>query len=374
MNMGNSKFNGYNSNFNGYNSRPIKTKGSIKEEISGESFLNLKMSYLYKVTNIKTQKSYKLLIINPLNNYYQDGDIKIELYRPFQEGHFYTDYYCYDVENENFIYLTETCENLIDLFIEEINSKELNKNSKFVKLRKSADYLYRQQAKTNKRLNNLRDEYLERYQKIIDTSEDDNLLRGIAENCENLAFDLLNSSEGAMSVKDFEQYLYSCLSPDVRTVLSTPHKYHFSFSEEYTGDYEEKKIYRLMIEREIKIKKDKNSLKCIVKDEYRGDIRYNLDKEHPEYQLLLTKERTTEGPYITNIGFRETPMGIGGSYAQGQFMDSLYLVDYRNRCYKRTRKSEGLYYHIYLLMYEYKPFKLTKENAEIIAKSIYLSK
>ena len=111
-----------------------------------------------------------------------------------------------------------------------------------------------------------------------------------------------------------------------------------------------------------------------VKDEYRGDIRYNLDKEHPEYQLLLTKERTTEGPYITNIGFRETPMGIGGSYAQGQFMDSLYLVDYRNRCYKRTRKSEGLYYHRYLLMYEYKPFKLTKENAEIIAKSIYLSK
>lgn len=67
-------------------------------------------------------------------------------------------------------------------------------------------------------------------------------------------------------------------------------------------------------------------------------------------------------------------MGIGGYYPTGRFIDSISLIDYRNRSYKRTHQSEGLYYHRYLLMYDYKPFKLTKENAEIIAKSIYLKK
>lgn len=366
--MSNSKLKGYSNQ----NDIPIKTN---KEEIRGESFLNLKISYLYRVTNTKTQKVYKLLILSPLNNYFMEGCIRIELYRPFQDGTFYTDYYCYDVENDTFIYLTEICENLGDLFIEEINSRKLNKNPKFIELRKKADYLYRQQAKTNKRLNALRDKYLETYKNIIFNSEDYNLLGDVAKNCENIAFDLLNSSsEDIMSIEEFEKYLYSCLSPDVRTVLSTPHKYNFSFSKEYSGDEEEKQVYRIIIERTKKIKKDKNSVKCIVKDEYKGKISYILDERHPEYQLLLAKERATEGPYVTNIKFKETPMGIGGYYPTGRFIDSISLIDYRNRSYKRTQQSEGLYYHRYLLMYDYKPFKLTKENAEIIAKSIYLKK
>lgn len=342
----------------------------------GLSFLDLKMSHIYNIMDIKTQKQYKLLIVTSLNNYYKEERVEISLYHPFQEGYFYTDYYCYDIENEKFVYLTELFDNFNNLYIKEID-KALN-NEKLDKIRQQADKLYKQQAKTNKELDRLRDWYLMTYQEIKDTGVDRSLLSNVATNIEEFAYELLNSSSDVLSIEEFEKYLYECLSPEVKNLLNTPHKYTLSFRENRTGDDEEKKIYTLMIERTIKVKKDVKSLKC-KKEEKRGqNIYYSLDKKHPEYQYLLMRERETESPYITTISFKDFPFSLGGSYAKGPFMDSLHLVDYRNRIFRYKdrgeKRSEGVYYHRYLLMHNYSIFKLTKENAEKLAKSIYLVK
>ena len=82
------------------------------------SFLELKLAHLYKVKDIKNKSVYKVFIVQPIVHY-EDGKV-VEFYHPYSPKQGYTDYYCFDVDNEKFVYLTELSNNFLDLRIQEI--------------------------------------------------------------------------------------------------------------------------------------------------------------------------------------------------------------------------------------------------------------
>ena len=335
------------------------------------SFLELKLAHLYKVKDIKNKSVYKVFIVQSIVHY-EDGKV-VEFYHPYSPKQGYTDYYCFDVDNEKFVYLTELSNNFLDLRIQEIGFELLKPDmrKKLFEMQREANSLHSLQMQINSELELLYKQYCERYDRVL-RRYNNVYYSDLIEDSKKFAISLMNekSKEDILSEKEFERYLSNCLSSDVKNVLNSPHRYTISFSLESSGDETEYAVYRLAISRDIKLNKNVNSLRCIDNSD-KSSMHFN--RKHPEYLTILRKERVGENPLLWNICFNKLPFSDGGGYAPKSVMDFLYVVDYRNPFYRHRKKiqTEGVYYHRDLVFQDYKPFKLTKENAELIANSIY---